>query len=132
MLGEVLIGAETVVLETDDDGRLNSLIERFTSLAGKSIPPSHPRTKVIGQTSRSSHALSWHWYLPPDLPREESERLNEEQIVHLTTEVWPDTPMTYLDGRTPLQAARSGRYKILLRAAVLQMRALRRKLGRPG
>jgi hypothetical protein len=121
MLGEVLIGAETVVLETDDDGRLNSLIERFTSLAGKAIPPSHPRTKVIGQTSRSSHALSWHWYLPPDLPQAESDRLNEEQIVHLTTEIWPDTPMAFLDGRTPLQAARSGPYKTLLRAAVLQI-----------
>ncbi len=132
MLGEVLIGAETVVLETDDDGRLNSLIERFTTLAGKSIPPSHPRTKVIGQTSRSSHALSWHWYLPPDLPQDESERLNEEQIVHLTTAVWPDTPMTYFDGRTPLQAARSGRYKVVLRAAAPPDRALRRKLGRPG
>ena len=121
MLGEVLIGAETVVLETHDDGRLNSLIERFTSLAGKAIPPSHPRTKVIDQTSRSTHALSWHWYLPPDLPREESERLNEEQIVHLTTEIWPDTPMVFLDGRTPLQAARSGGSKVLLRAAVLQI-----------
>jgi hypothetical protein len=121
MLGEVLIGAETVVLETHDDGRLNSLIERFTSLAGKTIPPSHPRTKVIDQTSRSTHALSWHWYLPPDLPREDSKRLNEEQIVHLTTEVWPETPMVFLDGRTPLQAARSGGYKVLLRAAVLQI-----------
>lgn len=121
ILGEVLIGADTVVLETDDDGRLNSLIERFTSLAGKAIPPAHPRTKVIGQTSRSTHALSWHWYLPPGLSQEESDRLNEEQIVHLTTEVWPETPMTFLDGRTPLQAARTGRYQILLQAAVLQI-----------
>jgi hypothetical protein len=71
--------------------------------------------------SRSSHALSWHWYLPPELSQEESERLNQEQIVHLTTEVWPETPMTYLDGRTPLQAARSDRYKVLLRAAVMQI-----------
>src|SRR5438270_10271051 len=102
MLCEVLIGGENVVLETHDDGRLNSLIDRFTSLAGKSIPPSHPRTKVIGHTSRSSHALSWHWYLPPDLPQEESQRLNEEQIVHLTTAVWLDTPMIHFDGRTPL------------------------------
>ena len=37
--GDVLVGSDTVVLETHDDGRLNNLIDRFMALAGKSVPP---------------------------------------------------------------------------------------------
>jgi hypothetical protein len=118
---ELLAGPETVVLEADDDGRLNTLIDRFTALAAKAIPPAHPRTKVIGQTNRSEQALTWQWYLPPDLPEEQVRRLNHEQIAYLLSEVWPETPMHYLGGRTPLQAARSGQYVVALRAAILQM-----------
>jgi tetratricopeptide (TPR) repeat protein len=115
----LLIGPETVVLETDDDGRLNALVDRFTALAGKAVPPAHPRTKVIGQSDRSQHALSWHWFLPPELSEDEKQRLTHEQMAHLVTTVWPETPVTSFGGRTPLQLARSGTSEILLRAAVL-------------
>ena len=121
ILGEIVVGPETVAIETSDDGRLNGLIDRFTALAGKAIPPAHPRTKVIGRTSRSELAMSWHWYLPPGLPNPERQRLNQEQIAHIMTTVWPDTPMDYLGGKTPRQAARSGQFQVPLRAAVLQM-----------
>ena len=89
------------MLETDDDGRLNGLIDRFTAMAGKAVPPAHPRTKVVGQIDRSEHALSWHWYLPPELPEDERKRLDQEQTAYLMSEVWPETPMTYLGGRSP-------------------------------
>ena len=118
---DILIGPETVMLETDDDGRLNGLIDRFTALAGKAVPPAHPRTKVVGQTDRSAHALSWHWYLPPELPEEERRRLDREQTAYLMSEVWPGTPMTYFGGRSPLQASRSGNDATLLRGAVLAL-----------
>jgi hypothetical protein len=118
---ELLIGSNTAVLETHDDGRLNGLIDSFTTLAGRTIPPAHPRTKVIGQTSRYTLALSWHWYLPPDLPEAERKRLNREQVAHLMTHVWPETPSSQFAGRTPLQTARSGRGEAPLRAALLQM-----------
>jgi hypothetical protein len=109
------------VLETDDDGRLNSLIDRFTALVGKAVPPAHPRTKVIGQSNRSEHALSWHWYLPPDLSDVEKKRLTHEQMASLVTTVWPETPVAYFGGRTPLQLARTGGAETSLRAAVLRM-----------
>jgi hypothetical protein len=114
----VLIGPETVVLETDDDGQLNSLIDRFTALASKAVPPAHPRTKVIGQANRSQHALSWHWYLPPELSEDEKRRLTHEQMARLVTNTWPETPIAFFSGRTPLQLARSGTSEILLRAAL--------------
>lgn len=121
VLGEIVVGSEAVAVETTDDGRLNNVIDRFAAVAGKSIPPAHPRTKVIGQTSRSEIALSWHWQLPPDLSRQERQRLNREQVAYIMTTIWPDTPMDYLGGNTPRQAAKSGRYQVELRAAVLQM-----------
>jgi tetratricopeptide (TPR) repeat protein len=118
---DLLIGSNTAVLETHDDGRLNGLIDHFTALAGRTIPPAHPRTKVIGQTSRYALALSWHWYPPPDLPEAESKRLGKEQVAHLMTKVWPETPSSQFKGRTPLQVARSGQGETILRAALLQM-----------
>ncbi len=117
--GDVLVGSDTVVLETHDDGRLNNLIDRFMALAGKSVPPAHPRTKVIGQLDRSEHAMAWRWYLPPGLPDEERRRLMDDQIAYLMTTVFPETPLTALGGRSPIQAARSGKSEVPLRAAVL-------------
>jgi tetratricopeptide (TPR) repeat protein len=118
--GEFLVGAETVVLEFHDDGRLNALIDRVGVLGGgKAIPPAHPKTKVIGQMKAAELAMSWHWYVPSDLPDEEKSRLSKEQIAHVMTQVWPETPMPYLGGRTPQQAARAGNSEIQLRAALL-------------
>jgi tetratricopeptide (TPR) repeat protein len=140
----VLIGLDAVVLETDDDGRLNALIDRFTALVGQSVPPAHPRTKVVVKVSRSEHALSWHWYLPPELAQEEKTRLTREKMARLVSEVWPQTPVAYFGRRTPLQVARSRGAEILLRAAVMELEhsgddlgelvdwpALRSRLGIP-
>jgi tetratricopeptide (TPR) repeat protein len=126
---DLLVGPDTVVLETHDDGRLNGLIDQFTALAGRAVPPAHPRTKVVGQVDRSEHAMSWHWYLPPDLPDEEKRRLTREQIAHLMTEVWPETPMKHLGGRTPVQAGRAGNSEVPLRAAVLLLEFSGEDLG---
>jgi tetratricopeptide (TPR) repeat protein len=118
---DLLIGADVVMLEAYDDGRLNDLIDRFAALAGRAVPPAHPRSKVIGTASRGAHALSWHWYLPPELSEEEQQRLTREQIAHLTVEVWPMAPQSFLGGQTPRQAAQSGRREALLRGAILAL-----------
>ena len=128
---DILIGPETVMLEIDDDGRLNGLIDQFTAMVGRAVPPAHPRTKVIGQVDRSEHALSWHWYLPPELPEQERKRLDEEQTAYLMSEVWPGTPMTIFGGRSPLQVARSGKDATLLRGAGARAGAIGRRVGRP-
>ena len=116
---DLLIGPDTVVLETFDDGQLNSLIDRFTGLAGRTVPPAHPRTKVIDQVDRSQHALSWMWYVPPGLADAERQRLDREQLAYLATQVWPATPMADLGGRSPRQFAGAGNSEVVLRAAVL-------------
>ncbi len=125
----LLVGPDTVVLEAEDDGRLNGLIDRFVPLAGTSVPPAQPRTKVVGQVDRTEHAMSWHWYLPPDLPDREKRRLAREQIAHLKTTVWPETPLRQLGGRTPIQAGRAGNSEVPLRAAALILEFCGDRLG---
>jgi hypothetical protein len=125
----VLVGPDTVVLEAHDDGRLNGLIDRFAALAGRSVAPAHPRTQVIGQIDRTEHAMSWHWYLPADLPAREQRRLAREQIAHLMTTVWPETPLKQLGGRSPVQAGRDGNSEVPLRATVLILEFTGDRLG---
>ncbi len=119
--GEVIVGQETVVLETYDDGRLDRLSDRFTAAARSNIPPAHPRTKVIEKESRHHLAMSWRWSMPRGVPDEDVERLNREQRIHIITEIWPTTPQSALRGRTPLQASKAGESETVLRASIRLM-----------
>ena len=120
ILGRVSIGREIVALETHDDGRVDALGDRFTALAGSSIAPAHPRTKVLGEDSRSSLALVWEWLYPDGMEQSEAGRLDVEQRVRMLRDVWPVTPMPFLGFRTPEQAAGDGNAAIPLRAALCQ------------
>ena len=120
ILGRVSIGQEIVALETHDDGRVDSLGDRFTALAGSAIAPAHPRTKVLGEDARSSLALAWEWLYPAGLDPSEAERIDREQRVRTLRDAWPVTPMPYLGFRTPEQAAKDGHFAIPLRAALCQ------------
>ncbi len=116
--GEVIVGKDTVVLETYDDGRLDRLSDRFTAAARANIPPAHPRTKLIEKESRHQLAMGWRWNIPRGLPEEDVERLTREQKAYIIGEVWPATPQPALRGRTPLQAAKAGDSETVLRAAI--------------
>jgi hypothetical protein len=120
-VGRVLVGQEIVALESFDDGRLDALSERFTALAGSTIAPAHPRTKVLSKVARATLALTWEWLLPEGIERDEVDRLTREQGVAVIHDVWPRTPMPYLGGRTPAAAAAAGNAAVPLRAAVFQL-----------
>jgi tetratricopeptide (TPR) repeat protein len=120
-LGRVLVGQEIAILEAYDDGRLDGLSERFTGLAAGTIAPAHPKTKVAGKISPTALALSPHWHPPDDLSMEDAEPLAQRLGAWTIDEVWPRTPMRYLQGRTPLDAGRAGDAVVALRAAVLQL-----------
>jgi len=117
-VAKVLVGQDSVALETYDDGRLDALVERFTTLASGAIPPAHPKTKVIEETSRRALALSWEWLLPEDMEEKESEQLDRQQCGRLVREVWTKTPMPFLGKRTPIEAAKAGDSVVPLRAAL--------------
>jgi tetratricopeptide (TPR) repeat protein len=121
---EVLVDKDVVILEAFDDGRLDRLIDRFTAVAGSTIPPAHPRTKVIGYEPRHELAMAWQWQVPAGLSEEETERLTREQFAYMISEIWPNTPHPSLRRRTPLQAAQAGDGETFLRGSVRQMEAL--------
>jgi tetratricopeptide (TPR) repeat protein len=121
IVGRVLVGQEIVALEGVDDGRLDALSERFTTLAGAAIAPAHPRTKVIASLPRSTVALSCEWHFPEGLELDEVERLTREQGAAIFRERWPQTAQPYLGGRTPAAAAGAGDAEVPLRAAVFQL-----------
>jgi tetratricopeptide (TPR) repeat protein len=114
------VGQESVALEALDDGRLDELGDRFTALAGTSIAPAQPKTVVLGALSRSAMATIVDGMLPDGLDPGEEVRLAFELGVERIRDVWPNTPMPYLGGRTPLAAAAAGDAEVRLRAAVLR------------
>ena len=120
ILGRVSVGSETVGLETYDDGRVDSLGDRFTALAGMSIAPAHPRTKVLGEETRSGLALVWEWLYPAGMEPAEARRLDLEQRVRVLRDGWPATPIPSLGFRTPEEAVGDTQATIYLRAALCQ------------
>ncbi len=140
--GRVLVGREIVALEAHDDGRLDRLAQRFKAIAGESIAPAHPRTKVLGESRRSALALRTEWLMPEGIGEDEMRRVERLERRRVLTQVWPETPMPYLGNRTPRQAAKDGDAALALRAALCQFEvgqeffredvdftALRRELG---
>ena len=114
----MIVGSDSVVLETYDDNRLDRLIDRFTAAAGPTIPPAHPRTKIIERIPRFALAMTWQWSLPQGLSDEDAGRLDREQRAYILGEVWPQTPNPALGGRTPILAAKAGDAETALRAAI--------------
>jgi hypothetical protein len=118
---EILVDKAVVYLEALDDGRLDRMVDRFTSVAGTAIPPAHPRTKVISAEPRHELALLRRWHVPQGISEEEIERLRREQAAYIITEVWPNTPQPSLRRRTPLQAGAAGDSETFLRASVRRL-----------
>ena len=125
VLGRVLVGQETASLDAFEDGRLDALTEHFREVAGAAIPPAHPKTKVVEKVSRSAVAMATEWVIPEGLDRAAMSRLNRQESRRVLLEVWPKTPMPYLNGRTPEQAAKAGDAGVPLRAALIQYEANR-------
>lgn len=116
--GRVLVGTDEVALEGYDDGQLDALTTRFVDLAGPAIPPAQPRTQVLGRIPRHSLAMRSEWWLPADAPEDAAKRLYQQERSRLLREVWPETPVPFLGGRSPRKAAADGDARVPLRAAV--------------
>ena len=125
VVGRLSVGKTSVSLICIDDGRLDVLSDRFTSLAGPGIPPAHPKTKILGKISTLHTALTWQWVLPRDIDHPTALRLNAEKGRQVIQDVWPNVKMSSLHGRTPRQAAKAGDSPVPLRAALCQLEQAR-------
>jgi tetratricopeptide (TPR) repeat protein len=121
VLGRVLVAREIAILDALDDGQLAPTIDRLTALAGAAIPPAHPKTKVVDKLPRAAAALAPEWWLPEDADPADAARLQRLERARVVRDVWPDTAMPYLRGRTPRQAAKTDDAKVPLRAAICQL-----------
>ncbi len=120
VVGRVAVGSQIVALEAHDGGGLDALAARLTGLAGSAVPPAHPKTKTVGEVSRVALAFSFEWYPPEGIDPNEYRRLTDEEQSRIIREVWPETKLPYLGGRTPRQAAAAGDAVVPLRAACCQ------------
>ena len=125
VLGQLAVGKDTVSLTCIDDGRLEALSDRFTTIAGPGIPPAHPKTKVVEKVSTLQVALTWEWVLPQDMDNDTATRLHSEKGRQVILDVWPNIKMSSLHGRTPKQAAKAGDSPVPLRAALCQLEQTR-------
>lgn len=120
VVGRVAVGSQIVALEAHDGGGLDALAARLTGLAGSAVPPAHPKTKTVGEVSRVALTFSFEWYPPEGIDPNEYRRLTDEEQARIIREVWPETKLPYLGGRTPRQAAKTGDAVVPLRAALCQ------------
>jgi hypothetical protein len=120
ILGRALVGREIALLETYDDGRLDSLSNWFTGLAGAALPPSQPRTKVLGEIARSELALRTELWMPSQMSQDDWAILQQAEADRVLTVVWPETPEPFLNHKSLRQAASEPQLRVAVRAALLR------------
>jgi len=121
--GQIHIDSEAneVVLAGNDTGpEFDQLKDRFLEIAGPYIPPAHPKTETIYTETRFDRELRPDVLIPEGLSRPELQRLFRKVTSQLHFERWPQLADPRLDGKTPREAAETGRYTIPLRARILR------------
>lgn len=91
---------ELMVLRSD----LAAMIAQLRRIGGEAIGDVIEE-KVLGQRLARESGLNWHWRFPRETPIEKRHELIRAESRHRLLEIWPDTPLSELDGQTPRQAA---------------------------
>ncbi len=120
----LMVGPDMLVLEAHDDGGLDQLTDRVLALAGRAIPPAHPRTKIVDRNPKFESAFVWHAVPPRGMQRTDIQRIQRDRALQSLVETWPTTPNPSLDWRTPLEASSIPELRLPLRAALLVLRCL--------
>jgi tetratricopeptide (TPR) repeat protein len=124
ILGEMyLYGRETdrearlefvTVKSSDFEGKLDVLAKLVSEHCGEL-----EKEESIGQVAAEAAAMSWKWRLPDDTPQEKREQLLQEKRRDLNLNVWPETPLSALDGKRPVDVAGDPAYLVRLLATIL-------------
>jgi hypothetical protein len=100
--------------------------------------------KVVSHSVARESGLGWQWRFPEEVTTERRNELVHEERTHRMLEVWPETPLSDLDGQTPRQAAANPNLRSRVLGLILCMDAtelpgsenrvldtLRQRLGLP-
>jgi len=121
LIGEVLVEEKSASLIAPDDGRLDKITEQFRDVAAAAIVPAHPRTKLIGKQPKQDILRQTRWVLPEGMTPEQSAEFRASVFAKNLADIWPQQAQTYLDGKSPTQAAAAGHFAVPLRAAFQRM-----------
>jgi hypothetical protein len=147
VMGEVLLfGKETdrpariefvTIKKADYDARLKALHDAVGEFLGEKIAE-----EVSGKMSAAAAALAINWRFPDDTPVEVRKKMIEEHRTQVLLSIWPNLPMSALEGKSPRVAAADPAGQIALAGLILTMdlaepeenpdfNKLRRSLGVP-
>ena len=147
VLGEMLLyGKETdrparveftAIKSSDWETKLKHFADALGQFAGEKLSD-----EETGRISAVAAALSINWRFPDETPADVRKRLMQEQRTLSLLSIWPNLPMSALDGKSPRQAVADPAGQIRVQAVILQMdlaepvenpeyNKLRRSLGLP-
>jgi tetratricopeptide (TPR) repeat protein len=100
--------------------------------------------QAVGQVDAARAAMGWRWRLPDDVPPEVRAQLISDKHRDMHLNVWPETPLPQLNGKSPVEAASDPSLRVRVLAAILllelgaeqgsldfDLNDLRAKLGLP-
>ena len=123
LIANVVVDEKNVSLNALDDGDLDKTTELFRDAAGAAIVPAHPRTKHLGKEPKPDPVRQTRWVLPQGITKEQSDNFFHKRFRMDMETLWLDLPQSFLDRKTPRQAAATGKYSVPLRAALMRFRA---------
>jgi tetratricopeptide (TPR) repeat protein len=108
-----IIGFEGEELQQSQAVLEEAVGEQITS------PDEEESERVLETLPRDLHQLHWRWFFPPNTPAKLRKSLEKQKWDLLVQDVWPDTPLSGIQGKTPLDASADPDLKIRLAAAVM-------------
>lgn len=85
---------------------------------------------AIDAIPRELQAFFWSWHFPAKTPLKLRRDLEQQKWDQLLGEVWPNTPLAGLNGKTPVQAGGDPELKVPLAAAVSVLDSVCEQRGR--
>lgn len=140
--------------ETDREARLEFVTARTADLEAKTerirellaeFGGELQKEETVREVPAAATALTWRWRMPNDATVAQRASLIAQKRRDINLNVWPETHLVELDGKTPAAVASDPQYRVRLLAVILRLELsgeqgrldfdyneLRAKLGLPG
>jgi len=106
-------------IEGDDLQQAKTLFEEAVGDRIKETEKEEERQRTLESLPRDLSPLQWRWHFPAKTPLKRQKELEQQHWAYLVNDVWPNTSLKGLLGKTPLDAAQDSSSKVCLSAAVM-------------